>query len=67
VSVTWPQELSEPSVPAWTQPVAGLQLSVVHGLPSLQFGAEPPWQVPPPHTSFVVHAFPSLQGAVLLV
>jgi hypothetical protein len=37
----------------------------VHGLLSLQFGAGPPLQVPPPHVSFVVQAFPSLHGAVL--
>jgi hypothetical protein len=50
---------------AWPQPVDGLQLSVVQTLPSSQFGAGPPWQLPPPHVSFVVHAFPSLHGAVL--
>jgi hypothetical protein len=49
----------------WTQPVDGLQESSVQGLLSLQSGATPPWHVPPPHVSFVVHAFPSLHGAVL--
>jgi hypothetical protein len=52
---------------ACTQPVAGLQLSFVHGLLSLQFGDEPPLQVPPLHTSMEVHAFPSLHGATLFV
>jgi hypothetical protein len=51
---------------AWTQPVAGLQLSVVQALPSSQFGATPPLHVPPPQASPVVHAFPSLHAAVLL-
>jgi hypothetical protein len=51
----------------WTQPFAASQESSVHGLLSLQFGAGPPLQVPPPHVSFVVQAFPSLHGDVLLV
>ena len=50
-----------------THPVAGLHASSVHGLPSLQFGAEPPTHVPPEQASLVVHAFPSLHDAVLLV
>ena len=50
-----------------THPVAVLQLSFVHGLPSLQVGAGPPTQLPPLHVSFVVHALPSLQGTVLFV
>jgi hypothetical protein len=50
---------------AFTQPVAGLQESSVHELLSLQLGAGPPLQVPPPHVSFVVQAFPSLQGVEL--
>jgi hypothetical protein len=46
-------------------PVAGTQESLVHRLPSLQFGAAPPTQIPPAHVSFVVHAFESLHGSVL--
>jgi hypothetical protein len=52
---------------AWVQPVAGLQASSVQGLLSLQLGAGPPTHVPPEHVSLAVQAFPSLQGAVLLV
>jgi hypothetical protein len=51
----------------WTQPEDAVQVSVVQTLPSSQFGGTPPLQVPPPHVSFVVHAFPSLHGLVLLV
>jgi hypothetical protein len=51
----------------WTQPVPGLQESSVQPLLSLQLGAGPPTQAPPAHVSPVVHALPSLQGAVLLV
>ena len=50
-----------------TQPVAGLQVSVVQGLLSLQTAAVPAWQLPPPHASPVVHALPSSHGLVLLV
>lgn len=50
---------------AFTHPVAGTQLSSVHGLLSLQFGAAPPTHVPAPlHLSFVVQALLSLQLAV---
>jgi hypothetical protein len=49
------------------QPEAGSQESSVHGLLSSQLGAGPPLQVPPPHESFDVHAFPSLHGAALLL
>ena len=49
-----------------TQPVVVLQLSFVHPLLSLQTSAGPPTQAPPLHASLVVHALPSLQGAVLL-
>ena len=49
------------------QRVAGLQPSVVHTLPSSQFNAEPPAQLPPEQVSFVVQAFPSLHGEALLV
>jgi len=51
----------------FTQPRTVLQVSVVHGFESLQFGGAPPVQVPLLQTSFVVHAFPSSHAAVLLV
>lgn len=44
-----------------TQPLAGLQESLVHGLPSLHTGAGPPTHCPPEHESLVVQALPSLQ------
>jgi len=51
-----------------TQPLAGLQESVVQTFPSLQLGGGPPRQCPAPsQVSPVVHALPSLQGAVLFV
>src|SRR5438876_760846 len=50
-----------------TQAVAWLQPSAVQGLPSSQVGGAPPTQFPPLQASLVVHALPSLQGAVLLV
>ena len=40
-------------------PLAGLQLSSVQGLPSLQSTGAPPMQTPPEQVSFVVHALPS--------
>ena len=46
-------------------PVLGLHVSSVQPLPSSQFIAAPDWQLPPPQTSFRVHAFPSSQGAAL--
>src|SRR3954467_12532239 len=51
----------------FTQPLDGLQLSSVQPLPSLQFGGAPPTHAPAAHVSLVVHALPSLPGAVLLV
>jgi hypothetical protein len=51
----------------YTHPVAGLQLSSVHGFVSAQFGGGPPTQVPPEQVSFVVQALLSLHAAVLLV
>src|SRR5439155_1449397 len=51
----------------WTQPVAELQVSSVHTFPSSQLSAGPPAHTPPLHASFVVHALPSSQGAVLFV
>src|SRR5207244_10793607 len=50
-----------------TQPVGWLQPSSVQGFPSSQLGGAPPTQFPPLQASLVVHALPSLQGAVLLV
>ena len=50
-----------------TQPVAGLQVSVVQTLLSLQTTAAPPWQVPAPHVSPAVQAFPSSHVAALFV
>ena len=50
-----------------TQPVAGLQLSSVHALLSLQTLALPGWQLPPPLVSPTVQAFPSVQALVLFV
>ena len=50
---------------AWTQPVAGLHASSVHGFASSQFGAGPPRQAPPEQVSAVVQALASLHGAVL--
>ena len=52
---------------AKTHPVAGLQLSVVQALPSLQTIGAPPWHVPPPQASPVVQGFPSLHEAVLFM
>jgi hypothetical protein len=50
-----------------THPLAGLQLSSVHTLPSLQTRGGPPLHVPPPQVSLVVQALLSLQEAVLFV
>jgi hypothetical protein len=50
-----------------TQPVAGLQLSVVHRLLSLHTTAEPPLHAPAEHVSPVVHALPSSQAFALFV
>src|SRR5438552_1407737 len=49
------------------QPVDGLQVSSVQGLPSSQLGAAPPTHRPPLQVSLGVQAFPSLQAALLLV
>jgi hypothetical protein len=49
----------------YVQPVAGEQPSVVHTLPSSQFGPAPPTQVPPEQASPVVQALPSSQAVVL--
>jgi hypothetical protein len=59
---------SQPAVLfVWAQPVAGLHASSVQGLSSLQSGATLPTQTPPAHTSTVVQALSSSQGAVLFV
>jgi len=50
-----------------TQPVAGLQASVVHTSPSSQDRVPVAPQDPPPQTSPVVQAFPSSQGTELIV
>lgn len=50
---------------AWTHPEDGLHESSVHGFPSSQLVAAPPWHVPPAQTSFAVQAFPSLHGPLL--
>ena len=47
--------------PARTQPVAGLQLSLVHWLLSLQLGGAPPTHWLLTQLSMPLHAFPSLQ------
>ena len=50
-----------------THPVAGLQLSVVQTLASLQTTAAPAWQLPPLHVSPAVQELPSSQALVLFV
>lgn len=50
----------------FTQPVAGLQVSSVQTLKSLQLSVVPPWQVPLTQMSAVVQAFPSLHAELLL-
>ena len=51
---------------ALTQPLSGLQLSVVQALSSSHITGVPE-QVPPEHWSPLVQAFPSVQSAELLV
>jgi hypothetical protein len=48
-----------------TQPVVGLQLSLVQTLPSLQAVADPLWHLPLPHRSPAVQASPSEHGRAL--
>ena len=50
-----------------TQPLAMLQLSSVHGLPSVHARIAPGLQAPPAHVSLVVQTLPSVQAAVLLL
>ena len=55
--------LSVQAAVVWTklQPVAGTQMSCVHGLPSLHTTLAPPSQPPSTHKSALVQAFPSVQ------
>jgi hypothetical protein len=62
----FPSSHEPPLAGANAQPLGGLQVSVVQGSLSLQTACAPV-QVPPVHTSFAVHALPSLQGSVLFV
>jgi hypothetical protein len=48
-----------------SQPLAALQLSLVHALLSLQSGGAPPTQAPALQVSLVVQALPSLHGSLL--
>ena len=50
---------------ACTQPLTTSHESLVHRLPSSQFGGGPPTQLPLPHLSFVVQALLSSQAMVL--
>ena len=59
--------LHEPLLLVFTHPLAGLQVSSVHTLLSVQLAGLPAWQVPPEQLSPLVHALPSLQLATLLV
>jgi hypothetical protein len=57
-----PSSVHGPVKFVYTQPVAGLQLSAVHSLESLQLAAGPGWQAPPAsQASPTVQASPSLQ------
>ena len=47
------------------QPTAGLQASIVHGLPSSQGTVAPGTHAPPLHESPAVHALPSLHGVAV--
>src|SRR5204862_545001 len=57
--------LQEAVLFACAQPLAGTQVSSVHGFESSQLGAELPTHAPPEQVSPVVQALPSLQEAVL--
>ena len=59
--------VQHPPIATWAHPDPALHESVVHSSPSSQFAAEPLRQPPPEQTSPVVHALPSLHGAVLFV
>jgi hypothetical protein len=62
------QGLPSSHVVPWpcTQPAVASQLSVVHGLPSLQLALAPGMHALPLQTSPMVHTLPSLQGLALL-
>jgi len=53
------------STGVFAQPVAGLQLSVVHTLPSLQLSAVPAVHVPLWQVSVPLHTLPSVHGEPL--
>ncbi len=60
----WPSSQAAPfnGIGSFTHPLAGLQLSAVQKLPSLQLRAGPAVQLPARQLSAVVQAFPSLQA-----
>ncbi len=60
-------KLHEAVLLVYTQPLAGLQLSEVQPLPSLQVTAAPDWQLPPEQTSPLVQALLSSQFVVRFV
>jgi hypothetical protein len=63
---TFPSEHGTPfSTVVATQPLAGLQLSVVQGLPSLQTSGVPALHVPPWQVSAPLHGLPSLHAVPL--
>ena len=63
---TLPSLHTSPLRPIHTQPLAGSQLSLVHGLLSSQLRLLPPVQTPLVQTSPLVQALPSLHGVPLL-
>lgn len=65
VGVHWLPSLHGAVLLVCTQPIVGWHESSVYELPSSQLGAAPPTHAPPEQVSPVVHASPSLQGAVL--
>jgi hypothetical protein len=67
VSAHCESRLQHPAVVSCWHPSGATQESTVHAFPSSQSGAGPPTQAPPAHWSFVVHALPSLHGAMLFV
>lgn len=63
---TCPSSHAVPSAFVWLQPVAGSQVSTVHGLLSAQSGTPAPVHLAPEHVSTNVHALPSSHAAVVL-
>ena len=57
--------LSSSQAPSWSQPLAGLHESVVHGSLSSQSRPAAPMQSPPAHRSTEVHALLSLHASLL--